>query len=211
MLIQTQPLVYPATGNPVGNNGGIYSGFLNELLVSEWSGKYSTLAKSGKLFSAHALVTAPVAFGTAAGMGGPLLWNKPNSNVDAHVLAVTFGGLSTAATAAGGIGLTGNAGQTVAPTATTAIDSIQNMLVGGPATALGGVFRIGTVANAGVGIMPLVAVGTGAITAVEIETSWVDVGGAFIIPPGAWGSLAGTVAITAGVIALGILWAELPH
>ena len=190
-------------GTPCDNYG-----FLG---VSEVLARYSNLVKAGKVFSAYALVTAPVAFSTAAGTGGPLIWNKPASKLDAHILAVGFGGLSTAATAAGAIGLTGNGGQAVAPTTTTAIDGIQNMLVGGAATAMGGVYRIGTVAQAGVGFFPVLAVGTAAITAVEIATSWVDVGGAFIIPPGSWGSLAGNVAITAGVMALGLLWAELPN
>jgi hypothetical protein len=211
MLIQTSGLTIPAKSQlGSGNPTAVPSGLLGELAFSEVLGKYSTLVKAGKVFSAYALVTAPVIFSTAAGTGGPLIWNRPNSGIDAHILAASFGALSTATTAAGAVGLTGNGGQTVSPTTTTAIDGIQNMLVGGPSTAMGGVFRIGTVANAGAGIMPLIAVGTGAITILEVETSWVDVGGGFIIPPGCWGSLAGNVTLTAGVLALGLLWAELP-
>lgn len=211
MFIQGAAFSFPAAAQVNGNPLGTPSGFVGELLFSEVLGRYSSLAKSGKLFSAYALVTAPVIFSTAAGTGGPLIWNRPNSAVDAHILAASFGGLTTAATAAGAVGLTGNGGQVVAPTATTAIDGLQNMLAGGQATQMGGVFRIGTVAQPGVGILPLIAVGTGAITAVEIEPAWVDVGGAFVIPPGSWGSLAGNVTLTAGVMALGLLWAELPH
>jgi hypothetical protein len=193
-----------------GSLVGTPLGGANELLISELMGKYSSLVRAGKVFSAYALVTAPVIFSTAAGTGGPLIWNKPTSGVDAHILAASFGGLSTAATAAGAIGLTGNSGQFVVPASTTAIDGIQNMLVGGPSTQMGGVFRVGTPSNAGLGLTPLIAIGTGAITAVEVETSWVDVGGGFVIPPSAWGSLAGNVTLTAGVLALGLMWAELP-
>lgn len=211
MLIQTSGLSFPSKGQLGNQNSvGVPSGLVGELLFSEVLGKYSTLVKAGKVFSAYALVTAPVIFSTAAGTGGPLIWNKPGSSVDAHILAASFGALSTAATAAGAVGLTGNGGQIVAPTTTTAIDGIQNMLVGGASTQMGGVFRIGTVTNAGAGFFPLIAVGTAAITAVEIETSLVDIGGAFIIQPGTWGSLAGNVTLTAGVMALGLLWAELP-
>jgi hypothetical protein len=210
-LIQTTPLNIPQKSQASsGNNQGVPSGIVGELTISEVLGRYSHLVKAGKVFTAYALVTAPVIFSTAAGTGGPLIWNRPNSGVDAHILAASFGGLTTAATAAGAVGLTGNGGQSVAPTTTTTIDGLQNNLVGGGATQMGGVFRIGTVANAGVGIFPLIAVGTGAITAVEIATSWVDVGGAFIIPPGSWGSLAGNATLTAGVMALGLMWAELP-
>jgi hypothetical protein len=209
-LIQTSPFSIPQKSQSGGNSVGVPSGILGELLFSEVLGKYATLVKAGKVFSAYALVTAPVIFSTAAGIGGPLIWNRPGSNIDAHILAVSFGGLSTATSVAGALGLTGNGGQAVAPTATTVIDGLQNNLVGGPSTQMGGVFRIGTPSNPGAGLMPLIALGTGAITAVEIEPSWVDVGGGFIIPPGSWGSLAGNLTLIAGVLALGMMWAELP-
>lgn len=203
-------LSFPSASQRGGNATGGPMGLLGELLKSTLLSDYSTLVKSGKVYAAYALVTAPVIFSTAAGTGGPLIWNRPNSGVDAHIIAASFGGLTTAATAAGAVGLTGNGGQVVAPTTTTAIDGFQNMLVGGPTSQMGGVFRIGTVTNAGVGIFPVIAVGTGAITAVEIEMSFVELKGGFIIPPGSWGSLAGNATLTAGVMALGLLWAELP-
>lgn len=204
-------LAFPSHSQSGGSLAGAPLGFANEVLISELMGKYATLVKAGKVFSAYALVTAPVIFSTAAGTGGPLIWNKPGSTVDAHVLGVSFGALSTAATVAGSVGLTGNGGQQVAPTSTTAIDGIQNMQVGANASAMGGVYRVGTVANAGAGFFPLIAVGTGAITAIEAAASWIDIGGGFIIPPGSWGSLAGNVTLTTGVMALGIMWAELPY
>jgi hypothetical protein len=211
MLIQTTGFSIPQKSQTGGTgSSGVPSGFVNELLISEVLAKYSTLVKAGVVYSAYATVTAPVIFSTAAGTGGPLIWNKPGSNVDAHILAVSFGGLTTAATAAGSLGLTGNSGQAIAPTATTAIDAIGNMYVGGSSTKMGGVYRVGTPSNAGGQFFPLVAVGTGAITAIEAIPSWVDVGGSFIIPPGTWGAVAGSATLTAGVLGIGILWAELP-
>lgn len=185
-------------------------GFANELLVSELMGKYATLVKAGKVFAAMATVTAPVIFSTAAGTGGPLIWNRPGSNLDAHILGVSFGAYTTATAVAGAIGLAAGVGQTIAPTTTTAIDAIGNMLVGGPVTGMGGVFRIGTVSNAGSQFFPLIAAGTGAITAIELAQSWIDVGGAMIITPGTWGALSASATLTAAVVSLGLLWAELP-
>lgn len=203
-------LSFPSAAQRGGSPTGAPLGFANELLLSELLGKYATLCKAGRLFSAMATVTSPVIFSTAAGTGGPLIWNRNGSGVDAHILGVCFGGFTTATAVAGAIGLTGNVGQAVAPTSTTAIDAIQNMLVGGPSTAMGGVYRVGTVANAGAGLTPLIATGTGAITAIEETVGFIDVGGMFIVGPGSWGSLAATATLTSAVLSLGLIWAELP-
>lgn len=209
-LFQGTPLQLPSAAQRSGNNVGFPAGFVGELVVSEFLAKYATLVKAGVVFSAYAALTAPVIYTTAAGTGGPLIWNKPGSGLDAHVLAVSFGSLSAATSVAGSLGLTGNSGQNVAPTATTAIDATGSMYVGGSATGMGGVYRVGTPANAGAQYFPLVAVGTGAITIKIIDPAWVDVGGAFIIPPGAWGSIAANATLTAGVVGVGMIWAELP-
>lgn len=209
MLIQTAPLALPARAATGGNPLGIPSGFTNELIVSEISAKYSTLAKLGVLYSAYATLTAPVIFSTAAGTGGPLLWNKPNSNFDAHILAVGFS-TSVVTTVAGGLGLTGNAGQSIAPTATTAIDASGSLFIGGNATSLGGIYRVGTPTNAGNIFMPFAQFHTGALTVDTTGLTWVDIGGAFIIPPGTWGSVAGTATLSTLQVQVGIIWAELP-
>ena len=208
--IQTTPLTFPARSQVSGNPNGVPSGFLGELLISELLGKYATLVKAGKVFHAMATVTAPVIYSTAAGTGGPLIWNKPTSGVDAHILGISFGGLSTASTVAGALGISGAAGQVIAPTATTAIDALGNALIGGPASALGGVYRVGTPTNPGTQFLPLIAVGTGAITAVEIEPSFVELGGLAIVPPGSWAAVAGSSTLTGGVLQIGLVWAELP-
>lgn len=210
MYIQSSPLSI-ATAQKQGNTNALPSGLLGELVISEVLGKYSTLVKQGVVFSAYASLTAPVIFSTAAGTGGPLIWNKPSSGVDAHILAISFGALSTATSVAGSLGFTGAAGQAIAPTATTAIDATGNMFVGGASSKMGGIYRIGTPSNPGSQYVPVLAVGTGAITVIEVSPSWTDIGGGFIIPPGTWGAIAASATLTAGVLGVGIIWAELPN
>jgi hypothetical protein len=67
----------------------------------------------------------------------------------------------------------------------------------------------GTPTNAGNVFLPLLNVGTAATTA-AFGNSWVDVGGALIIPPGGWGSIAGNVTLTTAQISVAVVWAELP-
>jgi hypothetical protein len=207
-LIQTGPLNL-SQKTPGGNNVGIPSGFFGELVISELIARYSNLCKANALFGAYATLTAPVIFTTAAGTGGPLLWNKPNSGIDAHILAVGFSS-SVVTTVAGGIGLTGNSGQVTTPTSTTAIDASGPLYLGGANTQLGGVFRVGTVSNAGNVFIPVAQFHTGALTVDTTAVTWMDVGGAMIVPPGGWGSLAGTATLTTLQVQVGVIWAELP-
>lgn len=202
-------LTLPARAQTGGNPVGTPAGFLNELLVSELMAKYSTLAKLGVLQVAYATLTAPTIFSTAAATGGPLIWNKPNSTVDAHILAAGFS-TSVVTTVAGGLGLTGNAGQAVAPLAVTAIDAIGNPFVGGGLTKMGGVYRVGTPLQPGNIFLPFAQVHTGALTVDTTALTWVDLGGCFIIPPGSWGSVAGSATLTTLQVQMALLWAELP-
>lgn len=194
--------------NPFGNQVAIPSGQFGELVISELLPRYSTLSKKGQLFCAYATLTAPVIYTTAAGTGGPLLWNKPNSGFDAHILAVGFSS-SVVTTVAGGLGLTGNSGQNTAPSSTTAIDASGPLYIGGANTALGGVYRVGTVTNAGNVFFPLAQFHTGALTSDTTGVTWIDVGGAFVIPQGAWGGIAATATLTTLAVQVGIIWAEL--
>jgi len=162
----------------------------------------------GNLFTAYAIVTAPVIWSTAAGTGGPLLWNSPTSGVNAYLLAVTFG-LSVASTVAGAIGITGNNGQTVAPTATTAIDASGSGYVAGAAPACT-LYRVGTPASPGSFFFPVGLVHTGAITVDTTDDNWVDLGGVFIVSPGKWAAVAASATLTSAVMQIGLIWAEVP-
>lgn len=183
-------------------------GPLADVIVTELMGRYYELARNKRLFLAYATVTAPVAFSTAAGTGGPLIWNPPTSGVNVVPLAI---GLSTSVvtTVAGGIGLTGGTGQTAAPTTTTAIDASGNANIGG-ATGAAKPFRIGTVTVPGALFLPFIQVHTGALTVDNTGLLWVDVGGLMIVPPSAWCSVAGSATLSTLVAQIGLLYAEVP-
>lgn len=208
MLIQTSQLALPGKAGQ-GNPNGAPGGLANEFVISELLGRYSNLVKLGVVYSAYATLTAPVIFTTAAGTGGPLIWNPPSSGVDAHILAAGFS-TSVVTTVAGGVGLTGNAGQAVAPTTTTAIDASGNMLIGGGNSKCTA-YRVGTPIAAGNRFVPFAQFHTGALTVDTTGLLWVPFDGIVVCPPGAWVSPAGTATLTTLQIQLALIWAELPN
>ena len=207
-LIQGTPLSFPAAAQTAGNSNGVPSGYAGELVMSQLLGQYSSLVKAGKVFSAYATLTAPVIYSTAAGTGGPLLWNRPQSGVDAHIIAVGFSS-SVVTTVAGGLGLTGGPGQVAAPTSTTAIDASGNMKIGGPASACTP-YRVGTPVAAGLQFVPIAEFHTGALTVDTGGIKWVDVSGLMVVPPGSWASIAGTATLSTLQVQVAMIWAELP-
>jgi hypothetical protein len=193
---------FPAAqaGEPTGINA--------ELLMSQLASKYSTLVKSQKVFFTSASITAPVIFSTAAQLG-PMVWNRPGSGVDAHILAVSVGAPGTASTVPGAIGLATNAQATV-PTTATSITA-WNSYTGGAQSQMGGVFSTATVIVAPTPIFwPLIGVNTGGITTGMISNSWVEVGGAVVVAPGGIGYVCGSATLSTTVVHIGMLWAELP-
>lgn len=206
--ITTPGFAIPTKAQTAGTLTGVPSGILNELLLSEVLGRYATLVKSGLVYSAFAIVTAPVIYTTAAGTGGPLLWNKTGSNLDAHILAIGIG-VTVSTTVAAALGITGNSGQTSAPTATTAIDASGNVQIGGPVSALN-VYRVGTPTNAGNIFVPFGHLHTGALTVETFGMGWFDLGGLVQVPPGNWASVAASATATTAACQIGMVWAELP-
>src|ERR1035437_10285201 len=87
----------------------VRAGKTGELLVSEFQGRYYENAYRKNLFTATAIVTAPVIFSTAAGTGGPLLWNG-SVGIKAVLIAIGFG-QTVSSTVAAAIGLTGGVAQ----------------------------------------------------------------------------------------------------
>lgn len=187
---------------------GTRAGRLGDSIVSELNGRYYEQASRGRLFLATAIVTAPVIFSTAAGTGGPLIWNPPTSGVNVSVLAVTCG-ITVVTTVAAALGLTGNTGQTSAPASTTAIDSRQAALIGGQ-SSVSTPYRVGTPTNAGGFFFPLLDLHTGALTVDSLGLGWIDIGGAVICPPGAWVSIAASATASTTVAQLGMVYAEVP-
>lgn len=182
-------------------------GRTGEQLVSELQGRYYELAYRGNLFQAYAIVTAPVVYTTAAGTGGPLIWNN-STDTNVVLLAMTFGS-SVVTTVAGTLGITGNTGQTAAPTTTTAIDSNRNLKVGGSlpkSTA----YRVGTTSSAGNFFIPLVSFHTGALTVDTTVAGWIDLGGSIVVPPNAWASVAASATLSTLVTQVGLIYTEVP-
>lgn len=160
-----------------------------------------------RIFCAHATVTAPVIYSTAAGTGGPLLWNG-STNMLARILKVGFG-TKTASTVAGALGFTGAGGQTAAPTSTTAIEDSGNLYVTGPKPSCTP-YRIGTVTNAGTFFVPFAQVTTGALTVSANAMTWIDINRLITVPAGAWVSVAGSATLSTGVFEIGLVWEEIP-
>lgn len=189
---------------------------MGNLSIGVGGQSYFDLAQQGKVFSALAIVTAPVIWSTAAGTGGPLLWNNTGptaggttQRVKAVLLALGMG-ITTASGVAGALGITGAAGQTAAPGSTTAIDAVGNLYVGGP-LPLCNTFRVGTPSNAGTFFQPTHAVDTAALTTqAPLTLEWTDLHGAIVVPPGSWASIAATATLTSGVFQIGLMWAEVP-
>lgn len=167
-------------------------------------------AGRGNIYCAYAAaVTAPVIFSTAAGTGGPLLWNgSTTAPVTAYLLGFGYA-CTTASTVAGALGITGNTTQPNAPTSTSAITNVKNLSIGGRAPSCTP-YILGTVANAGNFFMPMVQVGTGALTVDNNQLTFVELGGAISIAQGSWASVAASATLTTGVFAMALIWQEVP-
>ena len=185
---------------------------------------YLDLARKGQIYMAQAIVTAPVIYTTAAGTGGPLLWNGTggvtagvrNAAVDAVILGIGFGA-TVASTVATTFGVTGGAGQTAAPTATTTLDGVASTLIRGVNIGANGagnacsVYRIGTVSTAANWFHPLASLSTTAITSFQHEPNWVDLAGMYVVPPGSWFSPSVSATATTAVMQIALVWAEIPR
>lgn len=169
------------------------------------------LARQGQVFSARAVVTAPVIFTTAAGTGGPLLWNGSklsDRRVNAIILGVTCA-ITTVTTVAAGLGITGGSGQTSAPSSTTAIDTTANLLIGGSPSRCT-TYRVGTPSAAGTFFLPLLSLHTGALTVDNTGYGLFEIGGLIVVPPDSWCSISSSATASTTVAQLGLIWAEVP-
>ena len=201
-------LSFPTRAFPT-NQQGAPSGIAGELAVSEVVARYSTLVKAQKVFYTSAIITAPVIFSTAI-QGGPMIWNKPGSGLDAHILAVSCGQPTTASSVDGAIGYASGV-QPTAPTTPTAIVAVNAYAGGGP-SQMAAVNSTGTVIVLPAPIfMPLISVcGPTVTTAVATAASFIDVAGSLIIGPGNVGYICASATLSSGVFTIGVMWAELP-
>ena len=178
------------------------------VLVSQLHGQYGALTKAGRLYFAQAIVAAPIIYTTAAGTGGPLLWNPPSSGVNAQLIAVGIG-TTVVSTVAAALGITGGTGQNLIPSTTTAIDGSGNCFLGGPAAKVSS-FRLGTVSTAGAFLIPFGHLQTGALTVENTGIKWVDLCGFLIFGPGSWAAVSVSATATTHAGTIGLLWTENP-
>lgn len=178
-----------------------------EQIISELHGRYYEQTSRGNIYMAQAIVTAPVIYSTAAGTGGPLLWNG-TSTVKASILAIGWG-VSTVTTVAAAIGLTGGSGQVTAPSSTTAADGRISTLMGGPTSSCTP-YRIGTVSTAGTFLMPFGQLNTGALTTTPGQMNWVELAGMFVVPQFGWVSVAASATASTTVMTCALIWEEIP-
>lgn len=193
-----------------GSAGKLRLGNKRELVTTLAHGKYAEASLRGKVFLAHAIVTAPVIYSTATGTGGPLLWNGTSGGaaVNASILAVGIG-VTTVTTVAAAFGMTGAGGQVSAPGTTTAIDSRSNALIGGTTSGCTP-YRIGTPTNAGTFFMPFGALHTGALTVDNFGFAWFDLDGIITVPPLSWASPSVSATATTTVASIALVWEEIP-
>ncbi len=209
--ITAPPLTFPTKSFPT-QQAGAPTGICGELALSQVLPRYSTLVKSGRVFYTSAIITSAVIFSTAAQLG-PMLWNRPGSGLDAHLLALSLGSPTTqwTGTIAGSIGIATNIQPTQPASLGTALTAVNAYAGGGP-SQMGYVGGGGTVLILPVPqFLPVIAGSGGAITTPVIaQGSFVDLAGAVVINPGQVGYVATSATLTNGVMTVGILWAEIP-
>lgn len=180
-----------------------------EGMVSELNARYYENAYRGRIYTCTAFVATPVIFSTAAGTGGPVLWNPPGSGVNIVLLKVGYGTTVAGGTACA-IGVTGAGGQVLAPTATSAIDvAVKNMLVGGPVSQIVA-YEIGTPINAGTFFMTYGSISTAAVSVNLGTPTWADFEGSIIAGPSKWLSCGSVTATSTGTFHVSAMWAEVP-
>lgn len=212
--ITGQGLSIPTASFPGGNSAGVPTGIAAELLGSRLLARYSTLVKAGKVYYASLAVAAPgpVIFSSGTNQAGPVIWNKPSSNVDAHILGVLVGSPTVAYDVAGAIGFATTVQSTQPAGASIAVVTSNNCLAGGGRSQMGGIFNLAvlTVLPAPT-FLPLAGVTTGAISTRNTGgTGYIDTGGFPIIAPGFAGYVCASATQTNTVVTLGLVWAELP-
>jgi hypothetical protein len=176
------------------------------IVVQDAHGSLAETAQRGNVFSARCTsITAMVIYTTAAGTGGPFIWNSSTNKV-VSILKVGWT-ITTAATATGMIGVATGTGMTVAPT-NVAITDTGNCYIGGPASSAS-VYNTAT-STGTPRFIPLAQISTGATSTVMANTPWFDFRGALVIPPNCWVSLASSATLTTCVMSTTMLWEELP-
>lgn len=173
--------------------------------VADAHGRYGEAARRGQLFFAASQAATTWSVALTATHTGFVVSNPANSRVNLEILLASFA-LSVAPAAIAHIGLFGGwlaAGLTAHTTPLTPLSTFLNQdIATGQAKADGAATLVGTPRW----VMPFM----GGFTAAALPStspSILDVGGAIVVPPGAY---CGIGALTAVVGFAGMVWEEVP-
>lgn len=211
MLITGPGFTVPTKAATGGSQTGTPFGFANELLISEIYPKFYSLIKAGLCFE-QVVSGNPTAFTGGAG-GTPLLglYNPANSGKDLVIL-ITRASVKTSGTAAVAWDLAWWKGVSTLPTGTTTPARAAYSTAAGGAVGVSFVNTAMTGSTAlAVGPIPALSGGLTAATAVtNVSPALFEEDGALVIAPGNLAAIGSSGTLTAAVIDLSVLWAELP-
>lgn len=177
-----------------------------EMLVSEYQGRYYSLAYAGKVFSSANQAAKALTL-LSSTYTGHLIYNPLGSGVNAILLQVCVA-VATAPAAISNMHYEGTIGvQTTAPVTNTA-NTVFNNLLGNTQVAASASYNVSTLP-----VTPVVirALGGGPNATGSVTTPFIvdDIGGALILSPGTYIGL-GALTTAISVVA-SFTWAELPQ
>lgn len=182
-----------------------------ELIVGDGHGRYFECVRTGRVFTAGVASVAP---GTALGTTPPLdIYNDIRSGGIAALLGIAVGYVS-GTIGAGSLVLAQTAQNTV-PTGGSNITPQSNILGGGAGSRMkAGSGR--TIAAAATQVAPVATLNPTLATApaaggfAPASSTWIELGGLYIIPPGVVACLQGVAAAgTTPLVMLAAVWEEL--
>ena len=192
-----------ATAPAQGSSEGV-------LLTVPPHGRYYEAVKAGRVFVAHALMgTDALIFDTEAGQE-IVLWNPPDSGVNLSLLSVSYAHI----TAATGLGDLGIAGYRPSPTPITETTAITNTacLDGSIRRSQAHAVMTATLIGLDFFYLPLLGVGTGAITVPLAVKQYFEFDGLIQVPEGGALALASCSDVpTAARFVVGFTWEEIPR
>ena len=208
-MIMTGSVGQPGQSNAPGSHPQIRQGAFADVIVSELNGRYYEAAYRGNVFWAGALVTAPVIFSTAAGSGGPFIWNQ--SLTKNLVLLKMTCAIAVVSTVAGALGI--GLGTSTAPSSITVPDACfaannPGVLLTGTTNAVVG--RIATPSAAAVNFFPVFSINTGALTVAAGLQMTYEFDGGIIVPPGSFATICSSATLSTLQAKLGLCWMEVP-
>lgn len=188
-----------------GNQHTMRGGRLGEGMVSQLRGRYSEQASRGNIFIAHNVAAQAVSVALSTTYTGLCLTNPAGSTKDLHILGCNYA-LSVAPGAIASLHLIG------AYSATAVTQGTPLAAPGIQCTRLGASGSLALAASAATIPTPnyIMALGSG-FTATNLYAttpSWIDIGGAIVLPPSSFICIGALTAVTGFGC---FVWSEVPN